>query len=424
MASDDDIPGSRYMTGMDKSPLLPVSEALARILATVPQPLPAERVALHDAHHRTLAEDLVAPRNQPPFPASAMDGYAVRAEDVARAPATLRVIGISAAGHAFDGGIASGEAVRIFTGAPIPEGGDTIIIQEDTQTGDGVVIVNEHGAKGQYVRPAGLDFAKGERLLASGHRLKARDLALAAAAGFAELNVRRKPRVAILATGDELRKPGEELGAGEIIASNTYAVAAMARAAGADMIDLGIARDNLADTRAAVAKALDLRVEILVTLGGASVGDHDLVQEALRGVGMELGFWRIAMRPGKPLMHGILKGMRVLGFPGNPVSSMVCALIFLKPLLRALLGDPEAAGDPTRPAILGGDLAANDQRQDYLRATVEKGSSPPVVTAFSRQDSSMMGVFARAEALILRQAHAPAAKAGDPCRAILLDEWE
>ena len=236
--------------------------------------------------------------------------------------------------------------------------------------------------------------------------------------------VRRRPRVAILATGDELVRPGDDLRPGQIIASNSYAVAAMIRAAGGETLDLGIAKDDLAETRAAIKMAQENKVEVLVTLGGASVGDHDLVQEALTGVGMELGFWRIAMRPGKPLMHGVLSGMRVLGFPGNPVSSMVCALIFMTPLIRALLGDPDAGGDPTRPAILDADLAPNDQRQDYLRATIEAGTSPPVVTPFARQDSSMMGVFARAQALILREAHAPAAKAGDACRAILLDEWE
>jgi molybdopterin molybdotransferase len=257
-----------------------------------------------------------------------------------------------------------------------------------------------------------------------GHLISTRDLALAAAAGFSHLQVRRRPRVAILATGDELVRPGDELRAGQIIASNSYAVAAMVRAAGGEAVDLGIARDDLAETRAAIGKAWQAKVEVLVTLGGASVGDHDLVQEALTSAGMKLGFWRIAMRPGKPLMHGVLNGMRVLGFPGNPVSSMVCALIFLRPLIRALLGDADPASDPTRPAILGADVGGNDGRQDYLRATVERGTSAPAVTPFARQDSSMMGVFARAEALILREAYAPHAKSGDACRAIFLGEWE
>ena len=236
--------------------------------------------------------------------------------------------------------------------------------------------------------------------------------------------MRRRPRVAILATGDELARPGEELRAGQIIASNSYAVAAMARSAGGEAIDFGIARDDLAETRAAIDKVRELNADILVTLGGASVGDHDLVQEALTSSGMKLGFWRIAMRPGKPLMQGVLGGTRVLGFPGNPVSSMVCALIFLRPLIRGLLGDPDAGANPTRPAILGADVAENDERQDYLRSSVEDGAPLLKVTPFARQDSSMMGVFARSEALLMREAHAPAAKAGDSCRAIFLDEWE
>ncbi|SDR48276.1 molybdopterin molybdotransferase [Rhizobiales bacterium GAS191] len=409
---------------MTKTPLLPVAEALARILATAGPLLAAESVPLAEAHRRTLAEGVVASRNQPPFASSAMDGYAVRAADVTQTPAQLHLIGTSAAGHAFDGELGPGEAVRIFTGAPIPPGADTIVIQEDTTAGAGMVTVNEGAAQGRHVRPAGLDFASAEVLLRAGHRLSTRDLALAAAAGFPHLSVRRRPRVAILATGDELVRPGDELRAGQIIASNSYAVAAMVEAAGGEAVDLGIARDDLAETRASIARARAEHADILVTLGGASVGDHDLVQEALTGAGMELGFWRIAMRPGKPLMHGLLDEMRVLGFPGNPVSSMVCALIFLRPLIRALVGDAQAGEDPTRPAVLGADVAKNDQRQDYLRASIEAGTSPPRVTPFARQDSSMMGVFARADALILREIHAPAARAGDPCRAILLDEWE
>jgi molybdopterin molybdotransferase len=409
---------------MTKTPLLPVAEALERILATAGSPLAAESVPLVETQGRTLAENVVASRDQPPFASSAMDGYAVRALDVAQAPAQLRLIGTSAACHAFAGRLGPGEAVRIFTGAPIPPGADTIIIQEDTTAGSGAVTVNEGAAEGRHIRPAGLDFAAADILLRAGHRLSTRDLALAAAAGFPLLSVRRRPRVAILATGDELVRPGDELRAGQIIASNSYAVAAMVAAAGGEAIDLGIARDDLDETRASIARARAEKADILVTLGGASVGDHDLVQEALTGAGMELGFWRIAMRPGKPLMHGLLGGMRVLGFPGNPVSSMVCALIFLRPLIRALVGDPKAGADPTRAAVLGADIAKNDQRQDYLRAAIAPGSAPPLVTPFARQDSSMMGVYARADALILRAIHAPAARAGEPCRAILLDEWE
>jgi molybdopterin molybdotransferase len=407
-----------------KSPLLPVSEALARILACAGEIMPAEAVPLADAHRRTLAQDLTAPRDQPPFPASAMDGYAVRAADVALVPARLRLIGISAAGHAFEGSLRAGEAVRIFTGAPVPPGADAIVIQEDTEAGEGFVTVKEGADAGRHLRPAGLDFTAGEVLLKCGHRLTARDLALVAAAGHVRLQVRRKPRVALLATGDELARPGDILKPGQIVASNTFAVAAMIGSFGGDPIDLGIVRDDLFETTQAIRGALSQKADILVTLGGASVGDHDLVRQALTNVKMRLGFWRIAMRPGKPLMHGLLDGMRVLGFPGNPVSSMVCALIFLRPLIRARLADPQAGADPTRAAVLGADMAANDQRQDYVRATIERGTSPPVVTPFPRQDSSMMGVFARANALILREVHAPPAKAGEPCRAVILDEWE
>jgi molybdopterin molybdotransferase len=410
---------------MNKDPLLSVSEALARILATAKEPLPSERVPLGEAHRRTLAENLVASRDQPPFSASAMDGYAVRAADVASPPTTLSLIGMSAAGHAFEGELGPGQAVRIFTGAPIPKGADAIVIQENAVPGgDGKVTVSLAAAAGRYVRPAGLDFAAGEVLLKASRLITARDLALAAAAGFSHVPVRRRPRVAILATGDELARPGEELRVGQIIASNSYAVAAMGRSAGGEAIDLGIAPDDLAETRAAIDKARELNADILVTLGGASVGDHDLVQEALTRSEMKLGFWRIAMRPGKPLMQGLLGGTRVLGFPGNPVSSMVCALIFLRPLIRSLLGDPDAGADPTRPAILGADVAENDERQDYLRSRVEHDIPLPKVVPFARQDSSMMGVFARSEALLLREAHAAAAKAGDACRAFFLDEWE
>ncbi|MBV8766328.1 MAG: molybdopterin molybdotransferase MoeA [Hyphomicrobiales bacterium] len=410
---------------MSKNPLLPVSEALSRILETAAQAMPSERVPLDEAHRRTISQPLIASRDQPPFPASAMDGYAVRAADVASTPATLTVIGMSAAGHPFAGTVGPRQAVRIFTGAPVPSGADAIVIQENTQPSrDGKVTVSGSASVGRFVRPAGLDFAAGEVLMAKGHRISARDLALAAAAGVSHLPVRRRPRVAILATGDELVRPGEELRPGQIVASNSYAVAAMAHSAGADAVDLGIARDNLSETRAAVEKARKIQADILVTLGGASVGDHDLVQEALTGVGMKLGFWRIAMRPGKPLMQGVMGGMRVLGFPGNPVSSMVCALIFLRPLIRALLGDPDAEADPTRPAIVGADVLQNDERQDYLRSAVEHSTSPPKVTPFARQDSSMIGVFARSQALLLRETHAPAAKAGDACRALFLDEWE
>ncbi|MDB5572778.1 MAG: molybdenum cofactor biosynthesis protein MoaA [Hyphomicrobiales bacterium] len=403
------------------SPLLPVEDALARILETATQPLEPETVALPDALGRRLAADLAARRTQPPCAVSAMDGYAVRAGDIAQVPARLRVIGESAAGRGFEGAVQAGEAVRIFTGAPVPEGADCILIQEDARAADGFVEALASEPVGRYVRRAGLDFAAGDVLLEAGRLLGPAELALAAAMNHPALSVVRRPRVAILATGDELVPPGAEPGRDQIVASNNFAVGAYARLAGADVIDLGIAGDDFPALEAAIRRARDLRADVLVTLGGASVGDHDLVQTALTREGMELGFWRIAMRPGKPFMHGRIGDMRILGLPGNPVSAIVCAVLFLAPLVRALTGDRDAVADPSRPAVLGADVPANDQRQDYLRARLAgERDGTPVATAFTRQDSSMLGVLAAAQGLIVRPPHAPAAKAGDPCRFIQL----
>ncbi|MDB5650000.1 MAG: molybdenum cofactor biosynthesis protein MoaA [Hyphomicrobiales bacterium] len=406
---------------MSGAPLLPVAEALARVLASAPTPLPSETVSLHDARGRTLAEDVAALRTQPPFPASAMDGYAVRAADIAEVPASLAVIGASAAGHRFTGSVGAGQAVRIFTGAPVPDGADTILIQENTRAVGDVVVALESETLGRYVRRAGLDFSEGDVLLAKGRKLGPPELALAAAMNHPTLPVTRKPRVALLATGDELVRPGESLGPDQIVASNTYAVAAYAEAAGAEVIDLGIAGDRFADLEASIRAARDSGADVLVTLGGASVGDHDLVQTALAREGMELGFWRIAMRPGKPLMHGRIGDMRILGLPGNPVSAIVCGVLFLVPLVRALSGDPSAAADRSEIAVLGGDLPANDSRQDYLRAHITgTRDGHPLVEAFSRQDSSMLRVLAEAECLIVRDPYAPAAGAGEACRMVRL----
>lgn len=406
---------------MSGAPLLPVSQALERVLASAPTPLPAEHISLTQARGRTLAEDVSALRTQPPFPASAMDGYAVRATDIAHVPASLKVIGTSAAGHRFAGVVSAGEAVRIFTGAPVPEGADTILIQENTRVDGDVVIALESEEAGRYVRRAGLDFTQGEVLLAKGRRLGPPELALAAAMNHPSLPVTRRPRVALLATGDELVRPGESLGPDQIVASNTYAVAAYAEAAGAEVIDLGIAGDRFSDLETSIRAARDAGADVLVTLGGASVGDHDLVQTALSREGMDLGFWRIAMRPGKPLMHGRIGDMRILGLPGNPVSAIVCGVLFLVPLVRALSGDPKAGADRSESAVLGVDLPANDSRQDYLRAhIVGVRDGHPLVEAFRRQDSSMLRVLAEAECLIVRDVHAPAAKAGEACRIVRL----
>jgi molybdopterin molybdotransferase len=416
--------------------LLPVDEALRRVLVSIEQPVGVDDLPLRSCAGRTLAEDLVSLRDQPPFAASSMDGYAVRCADIAAIPATLRVIGTSAAGHGFGGRVEAGEAVRIFTGAPVPAGADAVVVQEDTEARDGQVVVKERPKTGQFVRPLGLDFRSGDRLLTSGRRLDARRLALAAAMGHGSLPVRRRPRVAILATGDELVRPGETAGADQIVASNPLAVAALVEKAGGEPIDLGIALDTFPSLEERIMAALDARTDLLVTLGGASVGDHDLVQSALARQGMSLVFWRVALRPGKPLMHGRLGSMQLIGLPGNPVSSIVCGILFLVPAVRALLGDPEAGADPTESAVLGAGLGANDGRQDYLRATlidngmvVNAATSPdreislPIAVPHARQDSSMLSVLASSGALVVRPPHAPAAALGEPCRIIRLDRF-
>ncbi|MHB2166396.1 molybdopterin molybdotransferase MoeA [Alsobacter sp. R-9] len=397
--------------------LLSVDDALRMVLDFARRPLESETVPIGAAAGRTLATPLAALRTQPPFPASAMDGYAVRAADVAAPGARLSVIGTAPAGHAFAGRVGPGEAVRIFTGAPVPEGADTVLIQENADAENGTIVARTTEPAGRFVRPAGLDFRAGEELIPAGHRMTPRSQALAAAMGHATVPVRRRPRVAVLATGDELVRPGEAMRPDQIVASNVYAVAGMVVEAGGEPIDLGIATDDFASLAAAITAAEAARADVLVTLGGASVGDHDLVQSALTQRGMTLGFWRIAMRPGKPLIFGQLGTMGILGLPGNPVSSIVCAQLFLLPLLRALAGDADAGADRSEAAILGADLPANDMRQDYLRASISEGpDGRRVATPFGRQDSSMLRLLAQAQALIIRPPHAPAAKAGEACR--------
>jgi molybdopterin molybdotransferase len=402
--------------------LISVAEALSRVLVSAREPLGEETVALGDAAGRTLAREVRALRTQPPFANSAMDGYALRAGDAVQTPARLTVIGEAPAGHAFTGRVGPGEAVRIFTGAPMPEGADAVAIQEEARRDGAAVTLTGNVALGENVRPLGFDFFDGEILLRAGRRLTPRDVALAAAGNHATLNVRRRPRVAILATGDELVAPGARLGPAEIVATNTFAVAGIAAAAGGEPIDLGIAKDEPSALAGAIARARAAKADVIVTLGGASVGDHDLVRQALLDAGMELGFWRIAMRPGKPLMHGRLGAIGVLGLPGNPTSSTVCALLFLRPLLRALVGDPEAGADPSEPARLAVPLEANGMRQDYLRAVLSRGDDGAYLAApAGAQDSSLVKILARADALIVRPPHAPAAAAGERCRIIRLD---
>jgi molybdopterin molybdotransferase len=389
--------------------MIPVAEAVARVLAGV-QPLAAELVPLRAGLGRVLASEVRARRTQPPAALSAMDGYAVRAADVAQVPAVLRQVGYVPAGCAHERPIGPGECVRIFTGAPIPAGADAIVIQEDASAAGDRVTVRKTVAPGRYVRPAGMDFADGEVGIEAGRVLNARDLGIAAAMNVPWLMVRRRPRVAILATGDEIVLPGDAIGPNQIVSSNAAALGAFVSALGGEPLDLGIARDRQDEIveRIAAARGADL----LLTTGGASVGEHDLVQQALKKLGLSLDFWQIAMRPGKPLMSGRIGDMPVLGLPGNPVSAMVCALLFVRPVLRALLG---LAQDTEREnALLGADLGGNDRREDYLRATLTLDAADRrIVTPFKVQDSSNFLRLVRADCLLIRPPNAPPAKAGE-----------
>jgi molybdopterin molybdotransferase len=398
--------------------LLSVDEALQRILDGV-EPTEAEPVAIEHARGRVLAQPLQARVTQPPFNASAMDGYAVRAGDIAHLPATLTVIGEAGAGHPFANAVGKGQAVRIFTGAPVPDGADAIVIQEDADRDGARVTVRDGNPQTGHIRTKGYDFRAGDTLLAAGRRLGPREISLAAAMGHGEVSVSRRPSVAIVSTGDELVPPGSRLGPGQITASNHLGVAALAEAAGAAPRQLGIARDTRADLDAHVARAQG--ADIIVTSGGASVGDHDLVGPVLQERGMTLAFWNIAMRPGKPLMFGRLGQSRVLGLPGNPVSSLICARLFLLPLIRALLGQPAGNEKPIQ-ARLSVALETNGPRQHYMRATSQPGPDGLVLVAPVRsQDSSLLAPLAEADCLLIRAPRAPAAPAGSLVSILPLD---
>jgi len=398
--------------------LMAVADALAAILDGA-TPLPEEMIALDAAHRRVLARDLPSRRTQPPAAMSAMDGYAVRAADVAGVPARLRVIGEIAAGRPFERRLAAGEALRIFTGGVLPDGADTVVIQENTERDGDIVTITETASLGKNIRPAGIDFREGDVLLRARSRLTDRHLSLAAGMNYPDLPVRRRPKVAVLATGDELVLPGTTPAPGQIVLSNGYALRALAASEGAEAIDLGIATDTMDATTAAIRRARDSGADILVTTGGASVGDHDLVKRGLEAEGVAMAFWRIALRPGKPMMHGRLGAMRAIGLPGNPVSSYICAFLFMVPLIRALSGRDDIHHRMER-AVLGRDLAANDVRQDYLRARLDLTDELPIATPVGQQDSSLLGNLAAADALVVRPPHAPAASKGEPCTIIRL----
>ncbi len=399
--------------------LLPVDDALARILDGV-TPLDIERVDVADAARRVLAEDILARLTQPPFDASAMDGFALRAADIAELPATLRLIGEAAAGHAFDGAVGPGEAVRIFTGGPVPEGADTVVMQENATCDGETVTVNEGPAKGASVRPRGQDFSESDRLLPAGKRLNARDLLLAASANHATLPVRRKPRVALLATGDELVPPGETPRPDQIISSVPTGLNAMLAAAGAEPERLGIASDTRESLDAHLAAAAD--ADLLLTIGGASVGEHDLVRAALVDASFDIDFWRIAMRPGKPLMFGWRGTTRVIGLPGNPVSAMICTRIFAFPLINALLG-AETGAQQLQRATLDRALEANGGRRHYMRGRIRIDPDTGVMKAapLPSQDSALMAALASADCLIVRERDAPPAQPGETVDILWLD---
>jgi molybdopterin molybdotransferase len=397
---------------------LSVAQSLALVLADA-TPLPPEEASLVDACGRVLAADLKALRTQPPADVSAMDGYAVRAADIATAPSRLTVVGEVAAGRVLNRAIGPGEAARIFTGGTMPPGADTVVIQENaTRQGD-VVCIENSTTRGGNMRRRGLDFTTGEMLLLRGRHLSVRDVGLAGAMNYPTVPVHRRPRVAVLATGDELVLPGAPLAPGQIVTSNAFALTALGRREGAETLDLGIAPDRLDATIAAVRRARAAGVDVLVTIGGASVGDYDLVQRAFAAEGVKLSFWKVALRPGRPLMHGRVDDMRVLGLPGNPVAAFICGVLFLVPLLRRLAGRADLSL-LAAPAVLGCALPANDDRAEYMRATLSTTPQGVVATPFPKQDSSMLVPLAQADCLVIREPFAPAAEPGEPCRILNL----
>jgi molybdopterin molybdotransferase len=401
--------------------MIPVAEAQANVLNGVER-LASEDVSVADAFGRILAEDVASRMTQPPVAVSSMDGYAVRAADVASVPAGLKLIGESSAGRGFTGKMGPGETVRIFTGAPLPDGADAVVIQEDTDVAGTQITMKESSGVGRYVRPAGLDFAAGQVLLKAGKRINSRDVALIAGMNVPWVKVTRRPRIAILSTGNELVMPGEAMGPHQIISSNSLGLAAFVTAAGGIAVNLGIAIDEPSALREKLAGIRGM--DMLVTIGGASVGDYDLVKQVAGAEGLDINFSQVAMRPGKPLIFGAIHGVPMLGLPGNPVSAGVCATLYLKPAIDVMLGAKTAAnaGTVTETALLGVDVPENDRRQDYLRSKLELSPSGELTaTPFAKQDSSMLAFFAQADCLVVRAPNAPALKKGERVPVVRLD---
>lgn len=391
--------------------LLAVDDARARMLAEI-APLAAETIPLRAAIGRVLAEDVAAIRDQPPFPASAMDGWAVRSTDT---PGSLAIIGESAAGHGYEGALEPGQAVRIFTGAAVPAGADSIVIQEDA-TRDGGQVTVPASPTGANLRPAGGDFRAGQPLLAAGTRIDPWRLSLAASAGRAEVHVHARPRVVIVSTGEEIVEAPAAPGPYQIYDSGAPALAAMVEGWGAAASKLKPVRDELD----AVIEALRTAdADLVVTVGGASVGDHDLVRAAAEALGLSLKVASIAIRPGKPTFFGVLgDGRRLLGLPGNPASAFVCAELFLRPIVSKMQGGPENL--PTTSAKLAQPIAANGPREHWMRAKLTHEAGATFAEPYRDQDSSLVTVFAQADALLRRPPNAPAMEAGELVEVLLL----
>ncbi|MEM7216447.1 MAG: gephyrin-like molybdotransferase Glp [Pseudomonadota bacterium] len=408
----------------EPSQLIPAERALEIVLGDAIAN-GVEHVTLQEANGRVLGEDLASRRTQPPFDASAMDGYAVQQQDLDTLPSSLKIVGHSRAGEPFGGTLKSGEAVRIFTGAVVPEGADSIIIQENTRADESTVTILQGIVPGKFIRKAGLDFMEGEVLLNMGDILTPYRIALAASMDHARLCVVRKPLVSLISTGDELVMPGETTGAGQIIASNTFGLGASIRNTGANLLDLGIVADTREALRDALMEAISKQSDLIVTTGGASVGDHDLVLPVAKELGFEFELTKIAVRPGKPFLYGKLKVderfIRLAGLAGNPVSSLVAYNVFVKPLIQIMGGkSPETV--QMRNAVLGRDMPENDERAEYMRATLTLGKAGELVaTAFDKQDSSMLANLVRADCLLYRPVKAAAEKAGQPCQVVIIE---